>query len=130
MLKLRCTQIVITSAGLFMGPEEVIQDSNRHEFDCTIIGRFGTGSPAFLTIENTYNEPSIPSGVSRKTLEKFFDDLAEKERYRIPGNIENFIDELLKGKRGYAKLRRSDHIRGFSFASFEISGFHPNIPEG
>jgi hypothetical protein len=129
MLKLRCNHVVITSAGLFLGPDEIIHDSNRHEFDANLIGRFRTGSPAFLKIEKSYNEPSVPSGVSRKTLEKFFDDLAEKEHYRIPGNVEEFIDELMKGKMGYAKLRRADHIRGLTFASFEISGFHPNIPE-
>lgn len=130
MLKLRCSHVVITSAGLFMGPEEVIHDSNIHQYNREAFARYITGSPAFLKIEQSYNEPSVPSGVTRKTLEKFFDDLAEKEHYRIPGNIEEFIDELMKGKMGYAKLRRSDHTRGLTFASFEISGFHPNIPEG
>lgn len=130
MLDLRCNHIVITSAGLFIGPDEIIRDSNRHEFNSEVIDKFMTGSPAFLRIERCYDEPSKPSGVTRKTLEKFFDDLATKEYYRLPGNIEEFIDELMKGKMGYAKLRRSDHVRGLTFASFEISGFVPNIPEG
>ena len=111
MLKLRCNHVVITSAGLFLGPDEIIHDSNRHEFDANLIGRFRTGSPAFLKIEKSYNEPSVPSGVSRKTLEKFFDDLAEKEHYRIPGNVEEFIDELMKGYTLKGKVIKYSKVR-------------------
>ena len=125
MLDMKLKGVLITKAGLFIGPEETITEDNQHNYSHDLVERFKTGSPAFLQIENCYNEPTVPSGVNRKTIEVFFNRLVD-QHFRLPGNIEEFIDELVDGKTGYAKLRKGQLLYCYSFASFEISEFIPN----
>lgn len=127
MLNIRFTPIVVCDAGLLLGPVDVVTEQNEHEFNHELIQKFNTGSPAFMKIENCYSEPTVPSKINRKTLENFFDDLVLKEFYRLPGNVETFIDEIMAGKLGYVKLRKGDEIRAFQFGTFPISGFIPNV---
>ena len=124
MLDLKVKPVVVTTAGLFLGPEETITEDNRHHYSHDLVERFATGSPAFLQVENCYTEPTVPSGINRETVEEFFNGLMD-EHFRLPGNVEEFIDEIVSGKTGYAKLRKGKVLYCFTFASFEISQFIP-----
>lgn len=126
MLDMKVKAVVITSAGLFVGPEETITDDNAHHYSHDMVERFNTGSPSFLKIENCYTEPTVASGVTRETIEGFFNELVDNH-FRLPGNVEEFIDELVEGKTGYAKLRKGNFLHCFTFATFEISKFYPNV---
>lgn len=124
MLNLKVKAVVVTKAGLFIGPEETVTEDNRHHFNHDLVERFTTGSPAFLQVENRYSEPTVPSGINRETVEEFFNGLVD-EHFRLPGNVEDFIDEIVAGKTGYGKLRKGSVLHCYTFASFEISEFIP-----
>ena len=127
MLNIRFTPVVVCDAGLLLGPVDIITDKNEHEFNYELMQIFNTGSPTFMKIENCYTESTAPSKINRRTLENFFDALVQNEYYRLPGNVEDFIDEIMAGKLGYVKLRKGNEIRAFQFGTFPISGFIPNV---
>ena len=126
MLDLRLKSVIITSAGLFVSPEETVTEETQHDFNQEMVDRFITGSPSFLKIDNRNNGVIVPSGINRETIEQFFNELVDAH-FRLPGNVEEFIDELVAGKLGYAKLRRGKNLYCFNFASFGISKFIQRI---